>query len=357
MEIYQIYGWIGLLSVGLWVVGGFGLLVAWLGGRSKRIKRLAVALLVAGLAVLAARRSLVTVSEIRADQSHLEAPQALLTVAPGEPGSGEAPAPRFAEERPAYLQQGPRTRAEGARMGAFAPEDVVDAGVADMEPDVRRLPEADLYRALRRARLNVWIAWLVFFGCGASLILDYGIRFHGWDHPLPLPLAGPVLDRLTRKPVSQSLPSYPLTAMLKRIICRGECFLYVGASDPLVDCQSLPRLRIGTFSGFFLPKLLIDDPDALKRDEAEYLLDAVWFGRAWVVVSGASDGGCNLLLALEAYLRQRRWTKARALRSVYVVWDLPPDSRTDAMLARIAPYAHKQNVLWIFPKPAAHWGE
>jgi hypothetical protein len=215
-----------------------------------------------------------------------------------------------------------------AIVGSVAPE--VKANVA------RTMLEADVVNANRCDRINLFLARFCLWLAAILVIWDYLARFNRTlGHLYPLPIAHEYLDSiwpkthtvLFRHPAPDAVRRY-----LENTVRRGETFLYLGL-DPCLACDSLPRFRWRQWQFWQLPKLTVTN----QLDD-EFAFEAAWFHRYCVVVPDAARARA-LLNSLLALLDQRRATRARARKTVHIVWAFPdaPSREARARLNAICP--------------------
>ena len=282
--------------------------------------------------------------QMREEQARREQGESFVRFAEDAPGEAVGSAIMTADEltgrtaasnaAPAYRSGGRQQRAAG-KVDAQAARLARDAarGSGDSPSEARTLKLAEYRLAGRLARDNRRLAdfvLLVVLGVAAG---DYLRRFH---HPvdgyLPLPLAGTWLTHFSHGP---SLVHWPgatdarMRAFLEDAARRGESFLYIGdrfAPGGL----AVHRFRLGRLRFWPLPVLTWGRDGA--PPDAEFALDAVWFGRyAMVVPAAAAD---ELLSALLELLAGRAAAHATALRVPHLVWDtgrLPEASRLERL--------------------------
>lgn len=328
-RLFAYFGVVGIASVAAWAAA-FVLLVAFARSRRRTMAYVAaVALSMAGFVL--AKVNSQSISEIEVDRT---AEEAALRAAQASASEGKAaePQPREPAEEPvyAYRKAGKQKREAGA-VTAGTPDNIP----ASEEPDVppaRRLPEADVLRADRYDRINLFCARLVPWLALALLGYDYLSRFNRTQGYLPpIPIAGRMIDALwpkTRVVHLQVSGPAALRAYLADLVRKGETFIYLGESDPFESEPPLYRWSLWKLRGRPLRKVTVDDPGF---PTSEFVLDAAWFGRYCFAVTD-SRVLRRLLADLVGYLRARTRSRAAARRTVHVVWHypapMPPETLT-----------------------------
>jgi hypothetical protein len=353
--LFRAFGISGFLSLLLWALALAGVVYAWRRGGRERPARLAMAAGVALLAVLLARPAAYRIAWMEEDRSEEMARAAKAVAAAEDAGKVTV---RFAEEtadakapEPEYRQRGIQARSREkldaenkAGSEAESPGAAVVSTLED-DPVVLRMKAPSLLRVRRLDRMNRFGAAAVFWIGLLSLVADYFRKFHSptqcW---MPLPLSSPLLDRLLARPSVVRVPAAALAALLATIIRRGDTFIYCGAQAArVIPDGRLPRWRIGTHGFRWLSKL--DKADTAA--DLEYILDAAWFGRAFVAID--DEAAANRLLgALQGYLSMRKVTRARAARAVYIVWDLG-QSGNNPLPGSLMEMTPAFNIHWILP--------
>jgi hypothetical protein len=227
-----------------------------------------------------------------------------------------------------------------------------DAGAVD-ERAVRVLPEAELLVVDRFDRLNRWLAWSLLSLTVGLVGCEWVRRFNtAFDVIWPLPLAGTAVDGLLGKQHLVSMPPQAcgtVAAWLESITRKGESFLLFAPEDPLADVTALPRFALGPVRWqvpvrHFSACQLVADPGL-----AEIVFESAWFGRASCVIEGPDAAG-DLLARFAAIMAGRRHCRARARRTVTIVWLLPCDPPPEPW-AEMDRLAAATNVRWVRPAP------
>jgi hypothetical protein len=342
---------VGLLSIGIWVAA---ILALVLHGRRLRKGYSLVALGLSLVAIVLAKVNSSHVSAIKLDRrdeiAAVVKAQKEQAAAAGEVDS-VASAVKFAEGDPeeaalAYRKQGKQVRTAGKH---------VDKPVGDLEetttPTTERfMAESDLRLANRLDRVNLLIVRLIWWVAWVVGIADYLSRFNSTAHVRwPLPISGRWLDGLFHK-TRAALMGGRATARLsperyvQEIVMKGENFVYFGDHDPSSG-PLLHRLRVWKWAIWSLPKLLYGAPAAPRG--SEFALDAAWFGRYGVVMSGKAESAA-LLADMVAILLERYEAGASARVTLHLIWDLPelPPMETVAPLIRVLRETNLKLVVW-----------
>lgn len=359
--IIRAFGVTGFFSLLLWL-GALAVIVsAWRRGEGRqRQARLLAAAGLALLALLPARSAAYRIAWMEVDHSEEVARAAAAAAAAESAASG--PTVRFAEDtaevkppEPAYRQRGIQARSR-AQLEAEAkplrePETMESKVVTLLDETgqlVLRMPEKALRRAHRLDRGNRFGVAAVFWLALGLLVADYLRTFHSPTAcSFPLPISGPLLDRLLSRPPVLRVPDGSLPALVETIIRRGETFVYCGPhADRVVPASRLPRWRWRSHACGWLPKLTAGE----GGDDLEYLLDAVWFGRAFAVVPDREKAD-RLPAVLDEYLAVRRFTRARAAHTVNIIWDMDGTGDMPGLEGRME-RSHELNFHWVLVEQA-----
>jgi hypothetical protein len=321
-KVIEFLGWPGLASMGLGLLAL--VLRSFLERLPRRVSWRAPALAAAIGAVVCAYFAVRDIGQIQIDRS------AERTAAAEEKQRLRAEARRVLKERAAKI-----------RFAEDRPDDHLDvAGIRKVDAPVisaatmeikegpgqrgRVLPEPQVRSAQRLGQLNLAASWLVLVLVLLALAGDY-LRAFNQDIALtaPLPLAGRVLDAIFPKgdPL-QTLSAGPdaLRGALERLARRGESFIYFGPACPLKQPQ-LPRLVFGRWRAWALP---VESIGAERLPVADLLFQAAWEGRRALVVDDVAQPAV-WLDALMIFLRTHCRARARAPRTVNVIWDGEPE--------------------------------
>lgn len=282
VRLYTYFGLVGLLSIAVWL-GALGALAYAACRRRASLWGLrALGLALAGL--LLAYWNSAQVSRIEVDRTEeLNAARARqlherqaeqdalkrraaqvryvedaktdpLDLAGIEDGSKKSVYERAAEESEAaylYKQTGKQQRDPGRRGAATnAPDmsEMVDEAADEAAAhSARVMPHADVIRANRLDRFNLWLARLTLIAVLHWLGWDYVRRFNKtFETVLPLPLAGPWIDGLfpkTRAVLWRNAAPEQVRAYLETVVRKGEAFIDLGAAFPL-DTPRLTRWHL-----------------------------------------------------------------------------------------------------------------
>lgn len=217
-----------------------------------------------------------------------------------------------------------------------------ESGEAPVKPP-RTLPEAEVLRANRLDDINLFITRLTLIVAIVLVLIDYLRRFNQtFTRVLPLPIASPLLDEffpkshliaVARKP-GQTGPG-AIKAFLEKALLKRENFLYMGASDPWSNQDTLPRLLVQQKT-IRIDKLICDE--SVSNTFRGFALEAVWHGQACVVCPSEASS-LTMLEFAASVLGDKNLNIEPALRTVNVVWDFeaaPPDELLQ-QLARACP--------------------
>lgn len=352
---WQVFSWIGYLSVFLWV----GVPVLWVLHWWRRPRRwLAhVALAVGVVAFILARvNSASYVNRIEEDRSEQIARAAKAIEEEQkrkeEERSEDIADKRFAEDsRSDYLDEGGMTEADRAyygssqvgtpawkqekqqrtigpdgslegAIGAVEDTDGVDATTFEEDAPasvVLSVDDKQLADRLDALNLDI-IRLLLVFGC-LFLLHDYVSRFNAYDEAyLPLPLPSRWVNGVTPLAAVRTRPASPRRERLEELavlIRRGDSFLYL--TDDAEMAQAVPdalyRLPLKRGPVEVLPTVM--DGRSVSPD---FIFEALWFGRCAFVQTDSARVEA-LLCRVTELLVARRASRARARQSVHLIWD------------------------------------
>lgn len=368
LGLWEYFGFVGTLSVLLWVAALITLLVFFRSPR--RTLAYGAALIAVFIALFLGEINSRAVANIRVDRTaeeeamrerqrqvrqaeydRLRQQAAGVRFAEDAPGDELDPAGLRSErqmsvyeraargiaEEPAYRQRGVQERVvDGQARGRIADQEQrADAGEGFEGGRVRMMEEAAVLQANRWDQLNRFILKMMFLTALGMFAYDYFVRFNRpRDLYCPLPLSGPWVDRLFPKASvcwlnSQGDGLDEVKAYADGVVRKGETFCLVGSSDPWPEKESLCRwpdwvCRVG-WAGAFLPKktLVLGD----EGNDPEYLFENLWFGRGSFVLlrtSAAGDGGSPLedplLQAMESYLKYRYKSRGVARQTMNFIF-------------------------------------
>lgn len=363
-KLYYYFQVIGILSIVLWA--GAAVLVAWY-GRTRRQTHCLVALGLAALGMVLARVNSAHVSAIKLDQREeiAAAMKANKEAAEAESKTGSVVnAVKFAEGDPeeaalSYRKQGKQVRTPGKRVAKPAE----GLTVAETAPQERLMHEPDLLRANFLDRVNLLLAKGVLWLALLIVVVDYLARLNSTaSGRWPLPITGHWLDSVfskthavligagagggtqancrafacrrpghadERRPYKEA-DKTDLTpvAYAERAVKKGESFIYFGSGDPWPGREALARVTIGKWPVWRLPKLNYGDETAIA--DGEYALDAAWFNRCGVVVTGPHNA-LPMLATLITRLSERHQAGAVARHTVHLMWALPQVPSVDVL--------------------------
>ncbi len=347
----------GFFSLLLWLGALAVILTAWRQGegRQRQVRLLAAAGL-ALLALLPARSATYRIVWIDLDRSEEVARAAAAAAAESE---ASGPGVRFAEDtaegkppEPVYRQRGIQARSREKLDAGTKPgreTEMMESKIITLLDDtgqlVLRMPEQALRRVRRLDRGNRFGVAVVFWLALGLLVTDYLRTFYSPTAcSFPLPISGPLLGHLLSRPPVQRVPAGTIPVLVETIIRRGETFVYCGPhADRVVPASQLPRWRWCSHACGWLPKLTAGEGD----DDLEFLLDAVWFGRAFAVIPNRQKSS-RLLVVLNEYLAVRRFTRACAAHTVNIIWDMECDDDMPWLKEQME-RSRELNFLWIIP--------
>lgn len=259
---------------------------------------------------------------------------------------GQGDDPQFA-----YRRRGKQERVVAGQALTNSLAEAIDPGQVAEKP-VRKMKEPDAIAAKKLGRSNFLLARITFWVLLTLVIVDYLGRFNRtFDYLYPLPLAGPWIDAVWPKQHVVHAPGRrgdQLRAYLEDVVRKGETFIYLGPRD-LWTANAFPRLRWRQWSVWPMRKLSCRAGDGY---DSEFICESAWFARYAVVV--ANDPGRALRLAndLAEFLSMRYLTRARARRTVHVVWDLDPVP-AGVVLEKLAGLAPEVNFKLLVTTPSA----
>ncbi len=230
-----------------------------------------------------------------------------------------------------------------------APAEHDQEGIS-LPPQERQVAQDLDVANLFAARSVLWVAVLM-------VLVDYVRQFNRtvgshWT----VPIAGRVVDALSPKThaVRLTAPAPEAVARyIEDVVRKGETFLYFGPDDPWPDRQALHRVAVRGRSVAWPLAKLVYGPGPLPVDET-FVFESAWFGRYGVVLRG-EERARQMLDALLSYLDRKHRPRARARRSVHVVWDFmtPLDDETFDELAYLASEANLKLVVVARSAPGA----
>lgn len=239
----------------------------------------------------------------------------------------------------AYRQRGKQERAVSAAVATNRALPSVSRLAQMNAPTARLLLEADYHNAHRLDRINRFFArfawWLALF----LVPWDYLTRFNRtFGHLYPLPISHASIDSVWPKRHTVWVPGAGVVRMrtyLENVVRKGENFIYFGEEDPLPEGLSLPRVSFRNWRWWPLRKVVVGAGHRPHDDS--FLFESAWFHRYAIVIAGSEEAR-RRILPLVVLLNQRHQFRARARRTVHVVWSCagapPPALATLAELCR-----------------------
>ncbi|MDP6523085.1 MAG: hypothetical protein QGI24_00680 [Kiritimatiellia bacterium] len=350
-KLYQYFGVTGIASIIMWIAGLLVfVLFAW---SRKRTQRYWLALGVVALGLVLARINSMNVSAIRVDQTaEIEAGRErgrrLSDADAGLEVTSDISTTNILEKAAdtneqaySYRDRGKVERDEGKTIGKKVAG--VDAR-KEIVVEGRMMKSHDVHRANALDKINLFCAraalWLALF----IVLLDYLRRLNKtFDCYCPLPLASPLLDSLYPKTLSVHVgpgKKERMRPFLENAVRKGETFIYFGNAD-LWQEPGLPRLVVRDRRLWPLKKVTC----SLGKSplDGDSVFESAWFGRYCFVVEG-EELSKEWLSALETFLLARHAVRARARRTVNIVWDLDTDidpDRLDELLFLCSDTNHK----------------
>jgi hypothetical protein len=263
-----------------------------------------------------------------------------------EKSEDERPEGKAADEgkpsRYAYRQQGRVRRTEGMTV-----EEKISIGNdtedQPLAANVRVMKMHEVAHANRLDRLNLFFARLTLSLAVLVVAVDYLRRFNMTFRSLcPLPVGGPLIDSFfpkTRTVCLRAPGKRTWRKLLRRIVHKGETFIYFGEDDPYAASQ-LGRIPLIPKGVWPLEKIT-RSADSREFDD-EFLFESVWFGRYCFVILDKGGLAADLLGALSDFLHLRHASRASARHTVNVIWNLPAALSEDT-LARLAALGPETN--------------
>jgi hypothetical protein len=351
-KLYLYFGVPGILSIVVWMIALVFLVIS-----SRRQARSVYCFLALGVAAAGWILAVVNSDKVSAIELDRRDEQAAMMKARKEAEANEemgaaASSLKFAEGDPEETVQEYRKRGKQMRDKGKNPAKSAEDEVAAEEPEkiVKYLREDDYNAANRLDRLNLLLARLIFWLAVGRVVMDYLRRLNSTEGSyLPVPISGRWLDHLVGKTYSVLVMAPALECMTsrayaERVIRNGDSFIYFGETDPWLGRSWLPRLSVGRWPLWRLPKLDYGDPGLSAN--GEYVLDAAWFNRCGVVVSGEDSD--PLFDYIAELIARRHEVGGSARRTVHLIWDLPqlPSEEILLTLVRIAPETNLKMMVW-----------
>ncbi len=351
-QLYNYFGVLGILSIVVWMVALVLLLI-----NARRQARpisclLALVFALAGWGLAKLNSDVVSAIELDRRDEQAAAMKARKEAEEHDELGTAASSLKFAEGDPEetvqeYRKKGKQVRDKGKNP---ALEAGVESAVAEPEKVIKYLREADYLAANQLDRLNLLIVRVLLWWAVARMVLVYLRRLNSTEGSyVSVPIAGRWLDGLVGKTHSALIMAPALGRMTsqayaERVIRKGESFIYFGETDPWQGRAWLPRMAVGRWPLWRLPKLDYGDPGLSAN--GEFVLDAAWFNRCAVVVSG--EDGDPLFEYMAELITRRHDVGASAKRTVHLIWDLPqlPTEEVLTALVRIAPETNLKIMVW-----------
>ena len=254
---------------------------------------------------------------------------------------------------PEYRRRGKRQRNPNQIDESLPAIDAAVAGLDDDDaPPYRYLPGDDYVLANQLDLMNRFAVWLTLVTALLLAAVEYLRRFNDtFGSILPLPIANRTIDAIwakthsvlllnrgdaealgtdgTSTPSSASSAfsalkssSQPVAEYLETAVRKGESFIVFTRKDPWPERTHLPRLP-GTGRLRALGKIAARAGE--PACEPELVLESAWYGRyAFVLLAdGYAGPAAEALGEIMNMLQMRLRTRARARRSVHLVWDVP----------------------------------
>jgi len=211
-----------------------------------------------------------------------------------------------------------------AQIGATEEQEGVESEVITEKEPVEPILMSDRDKLaadrLDAANLTI-IRGLLWIGL-IIVVVDYLKRANVYDEAyFPLPLPSSWVDSFTsREPVvfrSES-PRRSLHDELRFFARRGESFVYMTNDDAAADQAAGTVYRL-PFRRGPVAVLTVDNSDELMDDD--FIFETLWYGRNSFAVNSVARAEQMLSRFLEL-MQERQSTRARAVQTVHVVWDV-----------------------------------
>jgi hypothetical protein len=260
---------------------------------------------------------------------------------PSDNASDDAAQPAGSAPKYSYRQEGKVQREAGKQLEEKIPIDSTADG-EEVASGGRLMSMQQVAEANRWDRLNLRFARWTFYLALGLCVIDYFRRFNTtFGCYLPLPFSAPLVDSLFPKSHTVCVGKRPRNwkRYLARAVRKGETFVYFSNKDPWRQ-QRLRRLPWYIPLPWRLDKVCCTNGD--RHFEDEFLFESAWFGRYCFILAGDGPPAVDLLESLAAFLDLRHATRARARRTVNVVWDLDT-AVPEATLDRLLPLCRETN--------------
>jgi hypothetical protein len=358
-KLYLYFGNVGCASIGVWLMSAL-MAVVFVGSRRRTFWWcLACVFALLGLALAKVNSTQVTALKIdrteekrKAEEERIrrrkeqlqsmivktqndptrirfaeDTPYDALDLAGKEPDSvddgsvyAKAVAEQLARKTYGYQKPGKSKRAEGTRKGSAELQEMAAENAAKRE--VRKLPEKDVISANRVDSLNLVCARAMVVLTICLALVDYLSHFNRtFSTVIPLPLAGPWMDAFSPKRHTTLITgnsSRALANLLSRAFRKGESFIYFGPNDPAPE--TLTRFS-PVCRGFrrHVRKLVFDSDHSPSGPGL--VLESAWHGRNCVAIHSREEADIFVEYLVWCFLDTRSKTRARARRTMVVVWD------------------------------------
>lgn len=265
----------------------------------------------------------------------------------------KAVAEQLARKTYGYRQRGKSKRAEGTKKGSAELQKLAAENAA--EQSARKLPEKDVISANRVDSLNLACARAMVVLTICLVLVDYLSHFNRtFSTVMPLPLAGPWMDAFSPKRHTTLITGDSfgvLGDLLSRAFKKGESFIYFGPHDPVPE--TLTRFS-PVRRGFrrCVRKLTFDSDH--RPGGPDLVLESAWHGRNCVAVYSREHADIFVEYLVWCFLDTRSKTRARARRTMIVVWDFDTPMELGT-LQRLAFLCRKTNCKLVLccPEPPA----
>lgn len=256
-----------------------------------------------------------------------------------------------AAKEPEYRKRGKRRRDPSKIDEELDLAEVADQPKDDT-PQYRYLPGNDYVLANQLDLMNRFVVYLTLVTALLLASVEYLRRFNNtFGSILPLPIANRAIDAIWAKTHSVLLKkqiddkdteaqrdltttdtasacsglnsaSTTVADYLETAARKGESFILLTREDPWPSRVSLGRLPI---AGGLWPLRKITGRAGEPACEPPLVFESAWYGRyAFVLLAERYEGpAAETLAGIMGLLHMRHRTRAKARRSVHVVWDLP----------------------------------
>jgi len=261
-----------------------------------------------------------------------------------------------AAQEPEYRKRGKKKR-DANQIGANSPLLDAAAGQDNEQGErFRLLPGADYVLANQLDIMNRFMVWLTLVTALLVAVAEYLRRFNNtFGSILPLPISGRAVDAIWPKTHSvliadcglriadcrnsnwageakhdpSSRPQRngraagdPVAEYLDIVVHKGESFILLTGQDPWPTRSWLGRLPL---LKRLWPMRKIAGRAGTPACEGMLVFESAWYGRySFVILADSLNGpAAETLGQIIEMLRMRYRTRAKARRTVHLVWDLP----------------------------------